>query len=535
MSRTPAQVFASDFQRACQPHQFALSTHSWPLPEPTRPAPFCRSMVPARMTQSPAPACCKGYNKSHMPTPACLWCGRPSEYVWHDQHNQPHTVTQAEGGEQGDLMPVLVSLAQRPALQAVQTQLQPGESLSAFLDDVYAVAPPHRVRTIYDLLAHHLFAAARIRLNSGKTRIWNQACEPPPHLASLGDGVWVGDRAIPAECQSITVLGAPLGTPAYIQAFLTDTLAKHIPLLHSIPALHDLQASWLLLVITASPRCNYLLSMLEVASICTTQHANLAWRIMTQQVASIRSYLAQRLLVSASDRFDLPAGNSRNQRQNTAVQVSCFLVRSVVPDVFTKAAVLHGTAGRRRFAANCPCPSTPAPGSSSPRPLLSGERSRGKFLGVVSRRLARMLHPTSTGSGGNTPPPSWEDSSWPAIPHPRGPPSPRMLTFDGPTQPGWQHTATTHLSRAARAALYESLPPADQALLDSQAGPYASRAFTTTPYGPDTTYAPHIFRVLLLRRLRLPLPLAERFCRCRRTLDTYGDHPAAYSGHVEAH
>ena len=83
-----------------------------------------------------------------------------------------------------------------------------------------------------------------------------------PHLASLGDGVWVGDRAIPAECQSITVLGAPLGTPAYIQAFLTDTLAKHIPLLHSIPALHDLQASWLLLVITASPRCNYLLRLL---------------------------------------------------------------------------------------------------------------------------------------------------------------------------------------------------------------------------------------------------------------------------------
>ena len=51
-------------------------------------------------------------------------------------------------------------------------------------------------------------------------------------------------------------------TPAYIQAFLTDTLAKHILLLHSIPALHDLQASWLLLLFTASPRCNYLLRLL---------------------------------------------------------------------------------------------------------------------------------------------------------------------------------------------------------------------------------------------------------------------------------
>lgn len=64
-------------------------------------------------------------------------------------------------------------------------------------------------------------------------------------------------------------------------------------------------------------------------------------------------------------------------------------------------------------------------------------------------------------------------------------------------------------------------------MLDSQTGPYAGRAFTTIPYGPDTTYQSHIFRVLLLRRLRLPLPLTERTCRCRRNLDTLGDHRAA--------
>ena len=41
----------------------------------------------------------------------------PSEFVWHDAAGQPHTVTQAEGGEQGDpLMPALFSLGQRAAL-----------------------------------------------------------------------------------------------------------------------------------------------------------------------------------------------------------------------------------------------------------------------------------------------------------------------------------------------------------------------------------------------------------------------------------
>lgn len=120
---------------------------------------------------------------------ARLWYAQPSEYVWHDQHGHPHTVTQAEGGEQGDpLMPVLFSLAQQPALQAVQTRLQPGESLYAFLDDVYAVAPPHRVRPIYDLLEHHLFAEARIRLNSGKTRVWNQGGTNHHTSAAWGKG-----------------------------------------------------------------------------------------------------------------------------------------------------------------------------------------------------------------------------------------------------------------------------------------------------------------------------------------------------------
>ena len=36
-------------------------------------------------------------------------------------------------------------------------------------------------------------------------------------------------------------------------------------------------------------------------------------------------------------------------------------------------------------------------------------------------------------------------------------------------------------------------------------------------------FAPHIFRILLLRPLRLALPPSARHCRCRRTLDPLGD------------
>ena len=39
----------------------------------------------------------------------------------------------------------------------------------------------------------------------------------------------------------------------------------------------------------------------------------------------------------------------------------------------------------------------------------------------------------------------------------------------------------------------------------------------------------HLFRVLLSRRLRLPLPLSSRLCRCSRSLDIFGHHRAACS------
>ena len=41
------------------------------------------------------------------------------------------------------------------------------------------------------------------------------------------------------------------------------------------------------------------------------------------------------------------------------------------------------------------------------------------------------------------------------------------------------------------------------------------------------SHSPVRFRVLLLRRLRLPLPLSPRACTCRQLLDVLGDHRAA--------
>ena len=53
--------------------------------------------------------------------------------------------------------------------------------------------------------------------------------------------------------------------------------------------------------------------------------------------------------------------------------------------------------------------------------------------------------------------------------------------------------------------------------------------FTVLPTSACAALTSAELRVLLLRRLRLPLPIAGRYCRCGRPLDPYGDHRAACS------
>ena len=65
----------------------------------------------------------------------------------------------------------------------------------------------------------------------------------------------------------------------------------------------------------------------------------------------------------------------------------------------------------------------------------------------------------------------------------------------------------------------------DRALLRSQAGLGAGRAFATAPTAPETTMAPERFQALIRRRLRWPLPLTSLHCEgCGRQLDDKGDH-----------
>ena len=94
-------------------------------------------------------------------------------------------------------------------------------------------------------------------------------------------------------------------------------------------------------------------------------------------------------------------------------------------------------------------------------------------------------------------------------------------------RPGWQHAATTATDKRVLETLFSELDPTSRALLLSQAGEAASCAFTAFPTTFDTRVPDEEYRVMLLRRLRLPLPLAPRRCSCGGGLDVYGDHRSA--------
>ena len=73
-----------------------------------------------------------------------------------------------------------------------------------------------------------------------------------------------GSVTIPCDLSSkaFLVLGTPFGSEAFKKEALRNKALNHGRLLDRIPSLPDLQSGWLLLLLCAAPRCNYLLPSL---------------------------------------------------------------------------------------------------------------------------------------------------------------------------------------------------------------------------------------------------------------------------------
>ena len=148
-------------------------------------------------------------------------------------------------------MPIL---AIHNALAEVKAQLNENEYLFAFLDDIYVLAKPGRVRDIYNLLDERLFTRAGIQLHKGKTRTWNRAGVPPPRMEELGPDVWSGS--------GIKILCTPVGDDEFVRRLSEERISKEQYLWRAIAWVPDLQCAWQILLQCASPRCHHYLRTL---------------------------------------------------------------------------------------------------------------------------------------------------------------------------------------------------------------------------------------------------------------------------------
>ena len=93
------------------------------------------------------------------------------------------------------------------------------------------------------------------------------------------------------------------------------------------------------------------------------------------------------------------------------------------------------------------------------------------------------------------------------------PPVPEDIGDTFQPRQGWQHFASNTVEELHLREALPALPPPQRALVRSQGGPLPSRPFVCCPTSRLTKFSSQSFRVLLLRRLHLPLPLSSRNCR----------------------
>ena len=73
-----------------------------------------------------------------------------------------------------------------------------------------------------------IWQRARLRLNASKTRVWNAAGVLPTAVLQLApeSQVWVGDLALSPEQRGLVALGVPIGSSAFIESHLQQSLAR---------------------------------------------------------------------------------------------------------------------------------------------------------------------------------------------------------------------------------------------------------------------------------------------------------------------
>jgi len=514
--RTLAQQFQQEFEDATAPQQFGLASHGGVEAAVHLIRTLTDADPLATITQIDGIGAYDHIKRSCMlgalaRTPTAhrllpfvmLAYGRQSRYLWRDNEGNCHEVVQGEGGEQGDaLMPALFSLGMADALREAQAQLLPNELVIAYLDDVYIVSTPERAHAAYQVVTETIAARCGIQPNLGKTVCWNKASVCPPGIAELGPSVWQGSG--PVASQGIRLLGAPLGTPQFIDAFGDAHAGKADRLLQRVLALPSLQHSWLLTYFCLVPRINHLLRQVPPDLV---QHTAATFERLTEQAL-------QKLLGGDTPLSDQAVQQARlpfregglGFRHCRALAQATYWssCADVLPTLHQRfPGVVATTMGHLQ---------TPV-----------GQRANHASLDALEQ-----AHTALVAAGIALP-------SWPEVLQGARPPAPQPPEGDAAADPGewqhgWQYYTTSIIQSQMQASLLGNAAPPDAARYRSCKGRNNSRWLTAVPYNEALTLSNPVLQCLLRRRLGLPIMAENERCEgqtCQALLDAFGHHRSA--------
>ena len=114
-------------------------------------------------------------------------------------------------------MPFLFALAQHDGLVAASTNLQAGEWVLSFLDDLYVVTSRVRAHAAFKEVADKVGQHAGVKTHLGKLRAWcKDGGSAPADLAAAAPDAWTADK--PDADNGLVVLGTPLCKKAFVEA-----------------------------------------------------------------------------------------------------------------------------------------------------------------------------------------------------------------------------------------------------------------------------------------------------------------------------
>ena len=508
VGRTLAQQFSGPFNTFCAPFQYALSARAGTeaLARAVRIASeangrttvlsidgvgaydhISRSCMLQGLQSDPSLATLSPYVRQ--------FYGEPSTYLFYDEAGAAHEIQQGEGDEQGDpLMPALYAVGQHRALLQVHSELQAGENLFAYLDDIYLTCPPERAGALFASITAALRDAANVQVHLGKTRAWNEAGEEPSSLlailpAASRSVAWTGSWALPTHEQGVTV--SAIGTSSQQPSAASRTTK---------PSSSNAFQRFRICKVLGCCSCSALCRGATISSV----------PFLLPPRRPMRPRMIRRCfgaLHSSSVCLGAITSPSHAAKRN----FPCILAGSACGLPRHLALPHIGPLGP------IPCQSL---GRATPT-CLRAFCPLYKVVLACGHPLRRQTSPLQLTHHGFRPP------SWLALAEGARPPLISEQRIFGDFARGWQRAAMAPVDREALEMLFSEITPASRTLLLSQAGPGGSTVLTTLPTRPEYYMGDDVFRVTLLRRLRWPLPPTARVCRCGGELDILGDHRAA--------